>query len=220
MDWRRLDVRGLDELIGRGVYYGAGRSEAAGCGGMDVVVVGAGNSAGQAVTHLADAGARVRLLVRGDDLGRSMSHYLVRRIEARPEIEVNLETEVDAVEAEDGLLSAVIARRDGEAERIPAQLLFVCIGGTPRTQWADEDGIRLDGRGFVCTGPDLLTNGARPDGWPLDRDPVALETNVPGLFAAGDVRSGSTKRVAGAVGEGSMAVALVHRWLAERAGGA
>ena len=217
MDWRRLDVEGLDELIGRGVYYGAGRSEAAGCADTDVVVVGAGNSAGQAVTHLADAGARVRLLVRGDDLGRSMSDYLVRRIQARPEIEVKLETEVDAVEADDGVLSAVIDRRDGAVERIPAELLFICIGGRPRTEWAEADGIQLDGKGFVCTGPDLLRDGARPEGWPLDRDPLPLEMSVPGLFAAGDVRSGSTKRVAGAVGEGSMAVALVHRRLAERA---
>jgi thioredoxin reductase (NADPH) len=220
MDWRRLDVEGLDELIGRGVYYGAGRSEAAQCGGNDVVVVGAGNSAGQAVMNLGDAGARVRMLVRGEDLGKSMSAYLVRRIEAHPGIEVKYRTEVDAVESEDGLLSAVIASRGGEAERIPAQLLFVCIGGTPRTQWAKADGFQLDGRGFVCTGPDLLRDGARPEGWPLDRDPLPLETNVPGLFAAGDVRSGSTKRVAGAVGEGSMAVALVHRWLAERAAAA
>jgi thioredoxin reductase (NADPH) len=160
------------------------------------------------------------MLVRGEDLGKSMSAYLVRRIEAHPGIEVKCRTEVDAVESENGLLSAVIARRDSEAERIPAQLLFVCIGGIPRTAWAEADGFQLDGRGFVSTGPDLLRGGARPEGWPLDRDPLPLETNVPGLFAAGDVRSGSTKRVAGAVGEGSMAVALVHRWLAERAAAA
>jgi thioredoxin reductase (NADPH) len=219
MDWRRLDAEGVDELLGRGVYYGAGRSEAAQCGGDDVVVVGAGNSAGQAVMNLADAGARVQMLVRGDSLARSMSAYLVERIEAHPLIDVRLRTQIEAVEG-DGHLREVRAQDAGGAvETLPARALFLCIGGQPRTGWAAESGVRTDRAGYILTGPDLLEHGARPAGWPLDRDPLALETSAPGLFAAGDVRSGSTKRVAGAVGEGAMAVALAHRRLEELAAG-
>lgn len=220
MLWRKLEVEGLDDLLGRGVYYGAGRSEAAQCRDDEVVVVGAGNSAGQAVMNLAEAGARVRMVVRGTDIGRSMSAYLVDRIAAEERIEVQIGSEVVAVDADEGQLSAVTIRdADGGVENVPAIALFVCIGGTPRTAWAPENGVALDPRGFVLTGPDLLTDGRRPGGWPLDRDPLAVETSVPGLFAAGDVRSGSTKRVAGAVGDGAMAVALAHRRLDEIARG-
>jgi thioredoxin reductase (NADPH) len=216
MVWRRLEVEGVEELLERGVYYGAGRSEAAQCGGDPVVVVGAGNSAGQAVMHLANAGAEVTMLVRGDRLGKSMSAYLVDRIAAHPRIDVRLRTQVDAVEDDAGFLAAVRARdAEGAVERLPAAALFLCLGGQPRTGWATESGVRVDPAGFVLTGPDLLDRGRRPDGWPLPRDPLALETSVPGLFAAGDVRHGSTKRVAGAVGDGAMAVALVHRRLDE-----
>jgi thioredoxin reductase (NADPH) len=218
MVWRRLDVEGLDELLGRGVYYGAGRSEAARCGGDQVVVVGAGNSAGQAVMHLADAGASVTMLVRGGALGKSMSAYLVDRIARHSLIDVRLHTQVEAVDAHDGHLAGVTARDgEGRSERLAAAALFLCLGGQPRTGWADEGGVKLDPAGFIMTGPDLLHDGRRPDGWPLARDPLTLETTVPGLFAAGDVRHGSTKRVAGAVGEGAMAVALAHRRLAELA---
>jgi thioredoxin reductase (NADPH) len=216
MEWRRLEVEGVEELLGRGVYYGAGRSEAAQCSGDSVVVVGAGNSAGQAVMHLGNAGARVTVLVRGGDLGKSMSAYLVERIAAHPLIDVRLGTQVESLEAQDGLLAAVVARdAAGAVERLPARALFLCIGGAPRTGWATESGVRLDPAGYVLTGPDLLEAGRRPAGWPLERDPLALETSVPGIFAAGDVRHGSTKRVAGAVGDGAMAVALVHRRLDE-----
>jgi thioredoxin reductase (NADPH) len=214
--WRQLEIDGLDALLGRGVYYGAGRSEASQCGGDDVVVVGAGNSAGQAVMHLGNAGARVKMLVRGDSLAKSMSAYLVTRIEAHPLIDVRLHTQIAGVESGADGLTGVMAEHDGSVERLAAQALFLCIGGAPRTGWATDAGVTLDRAGFVSTGPDLLDAGARPAGWPLDRDPLPLETNVPGLFAAGDVRSGSTKRVAAAVGEGSMAVALVHRYLDER----
>jgi thioredoxin reductase (NADPH) len=216
MIWRKLEVEGVEELLGRGVYYGAGRSEAQQCGGDQVVVVGAGNSAGQAVMHLANAAANVTMVVRGDDLGKSMSAYLVERIRAHPLIDVRLRTVVDAVEtehADDGpaLLSAVHLRdRDGHSERIAARALFLCIGGTPRTAWTADSGIRVDDAGFILTGPDLLVDGRRPSDWPLDRDPLALETSLPGVFAAGDVRHGSTKRVAGAVGDGAMATALAH----------
>jgi thioredoxin reductase (NADPH) len=216
MEWRRIELDGVDELLGRGVYYGAGRSEAWQCGDQDVLVVGAGNSAGQAVMNLADAGARVTMVVRGENLGKVMSAYLVQRIDAHPLIDVRLRTQVTDLHADRGRLGAVtIESADGESETKPARALFLCIGGEPRTAWAVESGIRTDRAGFIVTGPDLLENGRRPDDWPLDRDPLALEMSVPGLFAAGDVRHGSTKRVAGAVGEGSMAVALAHRRLEE-----
>ena len=219
MVWRRLDVDGVEDLLERGVYYGAGRSEAAQCGGDEVAVVGAGNSAGQAVMHLANAGARVTMLVRGDSLGRSMSAYLVERIAAHPAIDVRLRTVVEGVEAEGDLLSAVTVRSaGGAAERLPVTALFLCLGGVPRTGWAADAGVATDPAGFVLTGPDLLEAGRRPEGWPLARDPLALETSAPGLFVAGDARHGSTKRVAGAVGEGAMAAALVHRRLDELSG--
>jgi thioredoxin reductase (NADPH) len=216
MVWRRLDVDGIEALLDRGVYYGAGRSEAAQCGGLPVVVVGAGNSAGQAVMHLASAGARVTMVVRGDALGKSMSAYLVERIGVHPLIDVRLHTQVEGVDEEGGELACVRIRdAGGRAEALPAQALFLCLGGLPRTGWAAAAGVRLDPAGFVLTGPDLLEAGQRPTDWPLARDPLALETSTPGLFAAGDVRHGSTKRVGGAVGEGAMAVGLAHRRLDE-----
>jgi thioredoxin reductase (NADPH) len=216
MEWRRLDVPGVDELLGRGVYYGAGRSEAARCGGDPVVVVGAGNSAGQAVMNLASAGAQVTLAVRGGSLVEKMSAYLVERIERHPLVDVRLRTQVTALDEEDGrLAAATLADAAGGTTRTPARALFLCIGGVPHTRWAGDVGVRVNDAGFVLTGPDLLDGGRRPDGWPLDRDPFALETSVPGLFAAGDARSGSAKRVAAAVGEGGSAVALVHRRLEE-----
>ena len=218
MEWRRLDLDGVDELLGRGVYYGAGRSEAARCAGDHVFVVGAGNSAGQAVMHLAGHGAHVTMLVRGDRLGKNLSAYLVDRIERHPLIDVRLETQVVALH-DDGetLCGVTVTGPGGSSERLSGCALFLCLGGLPRTGWAAEAGVRTDRAGYLLTGPDLLEAGRRPDDWPLDRDPLALETNIPGVFAAGDVRSGSTKRVAGAVGEGAMAVALAHRRLAELA---
>jgi thioredoxin reductase (NADPH) len=216
MQWRRLEVVGMDELLGRGTYYGAGRSEAAQCGGDDVIVIGAGNSAGQAVMNLGDAGARVTMVVRGDTLTKSMSAYLVERIERHPLIDVRLRAQVTALHERDGELAGVtITDAGGAAEQRSARALFACIGGLPRTAWAANAGVQTDRNGFLCTGPDLLEGGRRPDGWAPNRDPFTLETSVPGLFAAGDVRSGSTKRVGSAVGEGAMAVALIHRRLAE-----
>jgi thioredoxin reductase (NADPH) len=220
MEWRRLEAEGVDDLLGRGVYYGAGRSEAAQCSGEDVVVVGAGNSAGQAVLHLARAGARVQMLVRGDRLGKTMSAYLVDRIERDQSIDVRLRTQLTAVHAEDGRVGQVSVESDGGSERLPARSVFLCIGGRPRTGWAAGAGIQTDAAGYILTGTDLLTEGRRPADWPLDRDPLALETSAPGVFAAGDVRHGSTKRVAGAVGEGAMAAALAFRRLTELASAA
>ena len=207
MLWRRLDVDGVEALLGRGVYYGAGRSEALHCGDDDVVVVGAGNSAGQAVMDLAGAGARVQMLVRGGDLRKSMSEYLVRRIEAHPQISVHFGTQIEAVHASGEALAAVTV---SGGVRLPARALFLCIGGRPRTGWAEGSGVCTDPRGFILTGHDVPR-----DHWPRERDPLPLETSVPGLFAAGDVRSGSTKRVGSAVGEGAMAVALAHQRLSE-----
>jgi thioredoxin reductase (NADPH) len=219
MEWRRLEVPGVEELLGRGVYYGAGRSEAAQCADDDVFVVGAGNSAGQAVLNLGKAGARVTMVVRGDRLGKTMSAYLVERIEADPRIDVRLRTQVVAATGEGGhLASVVLADAEANREERPATALFLCIGGTPRTGWAADGGVRTDPAGYILTGLDLLEDGRRPASWPLNRDPLPMETSVPGFFAAGDVRHGSIKRVGSAVGEGAMAVALAHQRLEELAG--
>jgi len=221
MVWRRLPLDGVDELLERGVYYGAGRSEAAQCGGDDVVVIGAGNSAGQAVMNLANASARVTMVVRGERIGSTMSAYLADRVERHPLIDVRLHSQVTELHADgERLLGVTITDAGGTSERHAARALFICIGGDPRTGWAARTGVRTNAAGYILTGPDLLEAGRRPDGWSPDRDPLALETSVPGLFAAGDVRSGSTKRVAAAVGEGAMAVAFVHRRLEELAVGA
>jgi thioredoxin reductase (NADPH) len=158
------------------------------------------------------------MAVRGENLERTMSAYLVKRVERNPLVDVRLRTQVTGVHATGDHLAAVtLTDAGGATEQRNARSLFICIGGRPRTQWAAEIGVRTNPAGYVLTGPDLLTDGRRPSGWPLDRDPLTLETSVPGLFSAGDVRSGSTKRVAAAVGEGSMAVALVHRRLEELA---
>jgi thioredoxin reductase (NADPH) len=219
MIWRRLEVDGIHDLLERGVYYGVGRSEASQCGDEDVIVVGAGNAAGQAVMNLANAGGRVTMLVRGGELRKSMSAYLVERIADHPLIDVRLRTEIEAVEEDGERLTAVLARNgEGRRDRLPARSLFLCLGGLPRTAWAAEGGVATDKAGFIKTGPDLLEGGRRPEGWPLDRDPLALESSLPGTFVAGDVRHGSIKRVAGAVGEGAMAVGLVHRRLDELRG--
>jgi thioredoxin reductase (NADPH) len=156
------------------------------------------------------------MLVRGDRLAKSMSAYLVDRIERHPLIDVRYRTQVRELHAR-AYLDAVTVEGPTGRERLPARALFICIGGEPRTGWAADAGVDLDRAGYILTGPDLLDQGRRPAGWPLDRDPLALETSVPGMFAAGDVRHGSTKRVAGAVGEGAMAVALAHRRLEELA---
>ena len=220
MDWRRLGVPGIEDLLGAGVYYGAGRSEATRCGGDDVVVVGAGNSAGQAVVSLTQAGARVRMVVRGRALAHTMSAYLVERIAENPLVDIHLESEVVGLRERGGLLAGVtIAAAAGGTETLPTSALFLCIAAEPPSQVAAGTGVRTDEAGYVLTGPDLLEDGRRPRGWPLHRDPLALETTVPGVFAAGDLRHGSTKRVAGAVGEGAMAAALVHRRLEELAEG-
>ena len=216
MEWRRLDLAGVDGLLGRGVYYGAGRSEAAQCAGQSVVIVGAGNSAGQAVLNFANATARVTMLVRGDSLGKTMSEYLIRRIEAHPLIDVHLETQLTELHEDgDKLTSVTFADAEGKAETRAVDAVFLCIGGSPRTAWCSQEHVLTDAAGYILTGQDLVANGSPPDCWPLARHPLPLETSRVGLFAAGDVRSGSTKRVAAAVGEGSMVAALIFSRLAE-----
>jgi thioredoxin reductase (NADPH) len=216
MDWRRIDLDGIDELIGHGVYYGAGRSEAAQCAGQSVVVVGAGNSAGQAVLNFANATARVTMLVRGDRLEKSMSAYLIERIGQHPLIDVHLETQLTELQAGNGSISAVtFADAGGKAETRAVDGVFLCIGGKPHTEWCSREHVLTDSAGFILTGQDVLVEGKPPDCWPLERDPFPLETSRVGLFAAGDVRHGSTKRVAAAVGEGSMVASLIFSRLAE-----
>ncbi len=212
VSWRKLSAPGAERLAGRGVYYGAAMTEAIGCRGEEVYIVGAGNSAGQAAMYFAEYAARVVMLIRGDDLGKSMSHYLVERIEEHPVIDVLLHTEVAEVCGGDHLERLILKNRETGAET-PAdtRYLFVFIGAAPRTDWLDGVVVR-DERGFVPTGPDLKEHHL--DGWPLEREPFLLETNVPGIFVAGDVRHESVKRVASAVGEGSVAVHFMHRHLA------
>lgn len=212
MEWRKLDVPGLDEMLGNGVYYGAGRGEAAQCRGDSVIVVGGGNSAGQAAMYLANNGAIVSLLIRADDITKSMSSYLVERILDHPNIHPKLHTEVAEVIGKNGHLHHVI---DNFGLKVEATAMFLCLGGQPRTAWAEDLGAQCT-KGFLRTGPDLqgvdgLVCAVAPPGWEIERPPLALETNVPNLFAAGDVRYGSPRRVGGAVGDGAMAVALAHR---------
>jgi thioredoxin reductase (NADPH) len=216
MDWTRLDLEGLDDLVGDGVYYGAGRSEAAQCAGQNVVVVGAGNSAGQAVLNFANQTARVTMLVRGDRLSKSMSAYLIERIDAHPLIDVHLETQLTELHANGGALNGVtFTDSAGKAETRTVDGVFLCIGGRPHTEWCSREHVITDDRGYILTGPDLRGQAGLPECWPLERDPLALETSRVGLFAAGDVRHGSTKRVAAAVGEGSMVASLIFSRLAE-----
>ena len=216
MEWRRLDLEGIDQLIGHGVYYGAGRSEAKQCAGQKVVVVGAGNSAGQAVLNFANETARVTMLVRGDRLEKTMSAYLIKRIREHPLIDVHLETQLTELHPNgDSIASVTFADSAGKAETRAADGVFLCIGGQPHTDWCSREHVLTDAAGYILTGQDLLEDGKPPDCWPLDRDPFPLETSRVGLFAAGDVRHGSTKRVAAAVGEGSMVAGLIFSRLTE-----
>jgi len=218
VEWRRLGVVDESRFLGVGLYYGAGASEAPMCRNEHVYVVGGGNSAGQAVMHLAGYAARVTMLVRGSDLASSLSTYLVERIERAANVDVQFDVEVVGLEGDDGLRRVELMDRESGAKRsVDTRRLFVCIGGVPHTEWAKDTGIVRDRQGFLLTGPDLLREGKAPSNWPLERAPFFLETSVPGSFAAGDVRHNSVKRVASAVGEGAMAVTFAHRYLAELA---
>jgi len=215
VSYRRLPVPGLEELLGAGVFYGAAVTEAKAVQGQRVLVVGGANSAGQAAVHLARHAEQVTLLVRGGSLADGMSAYLVEELQRAGNVAVRLRTEVTAVEGA-GRLEAVTVR-DGvteATETLPAAALFILIGAEPHTDWL-ASAVERDERGFVLTGRDLLRAGRPPQGWPLDRPPLLLETSLPGVFAAGDVRHGSVKRVASAVGEGAIAIQLVHQYLGE-----
>jgi thioredoxin reductase (NADPH) len=215
VQWRTLDVPGIERLQGAGVYYGGGTTEAMACKGEIVHIIGGANSAGQAAMHFAKFADKVIMLVRGESLAATMSHYLIEQIEKTPNIEVQTRSSVVEVHGETRLTGLTILRSStGEKEKVPATSLYIFIGAQPRTEWLGSL-IERDERGFILSGPDLLRGGKRPPGWTLDRDPGLLETNVPGIFVVGDVRHGSVKRVASGVGEGAVVVQFMHQYLAK-----
>ncbi len=215
VSYRKLDAPGIAALTGAGVYYGAAMTEAFSCRDEDVVIVGGANSAGQAAMYFAKYARTVTMLVRGDSLEKGMSQYLVDQIRATPNIVIRLCTSVASVQGEGSLETVTLAdSQAGTTEALKATALFIFIGAQPRTDWVGELVLR-DKQGFILTGPDLLTDGKRPAGWTADRDPFLLESSVAGVFVAGDVRHGSVKRVASGVGEGAIAVALIHQYLSK-----
>jgi thioredoxin reductase (NADPH) len=210
VSYRQLDEPGFAELTGAGIYYGAALAEARSCSEQHVVIIGGANSAGQAAVHFSGYAAQVTMLVRGPGLERSMSHYLIEQLSELPNVTVRTQTCAVAADGEDGHLRRLKVRGpDGTESTLEADACFVFIGASPRTSWL-EGVVERDERGFILAGPEVQGNG-----WPLKRDPYPLETSVPGIFVAGDVRSRSIKRVASAVGEGSMAVSLIHEYLAQ-----
>jgi thioredoxin reductase (NADPH) len=219
--WREFEVVGADRMVGRGIYYGAARTEALNTRGRDIFLIGGGNSAGQAAMFFANYARTVTLLVRGPSLVASMSHYLIAQLETKSNVKIEVLSQVVGVEGIDHLEAVVIEdRRSGVRRREPTDALFVFIGADAKTEWLPP-AVICDERGYVCTGRDVTDLVARQHGtWPLERDPYLLETSVPGIFAVGDVRHGSIKRVASGVGEGSMAIAFIHQYLSERQAGA
>jgi thioredoxin reductase (NADPH) len=212
--YRKLGIPSLEAFRGLGVFYGAAVSEARALEGQEVIVAGGGNSAGQAALHLADYAANVTMLVRGTTLATGMSDYLVKEIDAAPNVHVRFETELVGGEGQGRLETLVVRDRStGAQSRIAATALFVLIGAAPHTEWLPP-GIERDDWGYVRTGPDLLHDGKPPASWPLKRPPMLLETSIPGIFAAGDVHARSVKRVASAVGAGAIAIQLLHDYLA------
>ena len=213
VSYRQLTAPGLDRLTGRGVYYGSALTEAANCRDCDIYVVGGANSAGQAAVYLARQAKSVTILVRGDSLEQSMSYYLIQQIAGIDNIAIRTGSEIAEAHGEDHLQAITLRNAaTGERETVDTEWVFAFIGAAPRTEWLDGVVLR-DDHGFVLSGPDLVIDGEPPAGWPLDRAPYHLETSVPGVFVAGDARCESAKRVASAVGEGAMAVMLVHRYL-------
>ena len=215
VQWRKLEAEGVARLQGAGVYYGGGATEAMSCAGEIVYVVGGANSAGQAAMNFAKYAERVVILVRGDSLASTMSQYLIDQIKETPNIQVWAHASVVESHGETHLEEiSVLCSDTGKTERVPASSMFIFIGALPRTDWLG-DLVERDERGFILTGPDLIRDGQHPKGWALERDPFLLETNVPGIFAVGDVRHGSVKRVASGVGEGSVAVQFIHQYLSK-----
>ncbi len=210
VDYLRLDIPGEERFSGAGLFYGAALTEAASCAEQEVYIVGGANSAGQAAMYFSRSASHVRMLVRGESLERSMSRYLIDQIAGTANISVETRTQIKALEG-DGHLDTIVLETPGGTERRPATSVFVFIGAAPKTHWLPE-AITRDAKGFVLAGPDLKMHPDKP--WKLDRDPYLLETTVPGIFVAGDVRFGSVKRCASAVGEGSIAIQFVHQYLA------
>ncbi len=215
VQWRRLEVPGIDRLQGAGVYYGGGSTEALSCKGEIVYVVGGANSAGQAAINFSRYAERVVMLVRGNSVASTMSQYLVDQINATPNVQLWMNANVSEVHGETHLEGiSVLCSDTGQVERVPASAMFIFIGALPRTEWL-AGVVERDDRGFILTGPNLIVGDRRPKGWTLDRDPFLLETNIPGIFAVGDVRHSSIKRVASGVGEGSVAVQFIHQYLSK-----
>jgi thioredoxin reductase (NADPH) len=214
VSWRELDVPDAERLVGRGIYYGAAQTEAQGCQGQRVYLIGGGNSAGQAAMFFSNYASEVKLLVRGRSLADSMSHYLIEQLATKRNIEVCTQCRIVQVHGEHRLEAVTIENRaTGTTAKSPASAVFAFIGADAHAQWLPPSIVR-DDKGFVCTGRDVMDLVAQREGsWPLARDPFLLETSVPGVFAAGDVRHGSVKRVASGVGEGSMAIAFIHQYL-------
>ena len=212
VQYRKLDIPGADRLTGRGIYYGAALVEALGCQGEEVFMVGGANSAGQAALHFARYATKVTMLVRGVGLSATMSKYLIDEIVRTSNIVVDASTQVIEAMGDEHLAELRLRNPSGEVE-VPASMLFVFIGAAPVTAWLPPSILR-DEKGFILAGPDLRKDGKLPEVWTEKRDPFLLETSVPGVFVAGDVRAGSVKRVASAVGEGSIAVQFMHQYLA------
>jgi len=215
VDYRKLDKEGLHDFTGAGVYYGAATTEAAACKNQNVFVIGGGNSAGQAAMYLSQFAKKVYILIRKPDLSSSMSSYLIDQINSVENIEVKGNTEIEEAKGTDRLEEVTLVNNNsGEKETYEAGALFIFIGARPYTDWIDKSVLR-DEKGFLLTGRDLLQQKDSAKQWKLDRDPFLLETSISGIFAAGDVRSGAMNRVASAVGEGAMAISLVHKYLEE-----
>jgi thioredoxin reductase (NADPH) len=215
VQWRRLEAPGIDRLQSAGIYYGGGATEALSCKGEIIYVVGGANSAGQAAINFARYAERVVILVRGESLSSTMSRYLIEQIKETPNIQLWCHANVAEAHGKTHLEEISVHCSDSnKVERVAASAMFIFIGALPRTDWLGSI-VERDERGFLLTGPDLVRDGQRPKGWALDRDPFLLETNVPGIFAVGDVRHGSIKRVASGVGEGSVAVQFIHQYLSK-----